>query len=73
VFLEVPEAKIVAPRDADIVTCSIRFASRNWRSSDREFRDHKQHGLSEISHAGSFDESGISILPPVLLEHISEK
>src|SRR5881628_3210956 len=39
----------------------------------QEFRDHKQHGLSEISHAGSFDESGISILPPVLLEHISEK
>src|SRR6266702_1500522 len=25
---------MVAPRDADIITCSIRFASRNSRSSD---------------------------------------
>jgi hypothetical protein len=30
---EIAEAGIVAPRDADIVTCSIRFVSRKWRRS----------------------------------------
>src|SRR5439155_15816931 len=37
-----------------------------------QFRNDKQNGLSEISHTGSIDESGIAILPPVLREHVPE-